>query len=56
MSVQYQEHSSMFIGLCTEVYEQPGKLYNIEHEYKYKVLKYLKVHPVFLKRVLGQVV
>ena len=45
-----------WIGPCTVVYERPGKLYNIEYECDGKVMKYLRVHPEFLKLYLGQVV
>ena len=45
-----------WIGLCTIVYERPGKLYNIKYECKGQVVKYFCVHPEFLKLYLGQVV
>ena len=46
----------LWIGQCTIVYEHPGKLYNIEYECEGHVIKYLHVHPEFLKLYLGQVV
>ena len=45
-----------WIGPCTVVYEQPGKLCDIKYKCKGKVLKYFRVHPEFLKLYLGQVV
>ena len=45
-----------WIGLCTIVYERPGKLYDIEYECRGQVFKYLRVHPKFLKLYLDQVV
>ena len=45
-----------WIGPCTVVYERPGKLFDIEYECKSQVLKYLRVHPEFLKLYAGQIV
>ena len=45
-----------WIGPCTVVYERPVKLYNVEYECEGQVVKYLHVHPEFLKLYLGQVV
>ena len=45
-----------WIGPCTIVYKQPGKLYIIKYKCKGQVTKYLRVHPEFLKLYLGQVV
>ena len=44
------------IGPCTVVYEGPGNLLDIENECKGQVLKYLQVHPEFLKLYAGQIV
>ena len=45
-----------WIGPCMVVYERPGKLFDIEYECKGQVLKYLRVHPEFLKLYAGQIV
>ena len=45
-----------WIGPCTVIYEQPGKLYDIKYKCKGKVLNYFRVHPESLKLYLGQVV
>ena len=45
-----------WLGPCTIAYERPGKLYKIEYECEGQVVKYLCVHPEFLKLYLDQVV
>ena len=45
-----------WISPCTVIYEQPGKLYDIEYKCKGNVMKYFRVHPEFLKLYLGHVV
>ena len=43
-----------WIGPCTVVYERLGKLFDIEYKCKGQVLKYLRVHPKFLKCMWGK--
>ena len=44
-----------WIGPCTVVYKRPGQLYDIKHKCKRSTVKYLRVHPEFLKLYIGQI-
>ena len=44
-----------WIGLCTVVYKRPNQLYDIKYKCEGSTIKYLRVHPEFLKLYIGQV-
>ena len=38
-----------WIGPCTVVYKRPGQLYDIKYKCEGSTIKYLEVHPEFIK-------
>ena len=44
-----------WISPCTVVYERPGQFYDTEYKCEGSTIKYLRLHPEFLKLYIGQV-